>query len=350
MKTSASKIIDANYCKMRYYLKHVLHEKADRLSVYEKGIVIHDLIRNFWKRLGTAEEVSKKSSKKKYSNSEEFAEYAGDKWMQRVTAAEKSGKLITWRFDNEKWVFRATIPKICMHLFPILFARGEPLFSELPFDFVFGNKEFSGRIDEIRLENGKVKIIDYKSGWPWMGEMKVKTDPQLTLYNPGLCSLCYSNPDIARPLGLEDRLRGNIKIPMYIDPGFEEQFFMVEAPYYIKQIEEGLLNRDSPKIILPTHRTEKHFSELIGMVETIQRLIDKGEVYPERGAKCESCDVKHPCEKKLNDGGEGFSYDKKGQMFFGFAIPRYARKEENKNRNEKKLQPTLGLRRDRVKK
>ena len=350
MKASASMIADANFCLMRPYLKKVMGEKPERLSVYEKGTLLHELVENFWNFLGTEEEVSKKRAKKKYSNADEFAKYAKGKWWQRVKIAEESKKSqpISWRSKEEKHIFGATIPKICFYLFPELIKRGKPLFSELTFSFVLGDIKFRGRIDEIRLEDGKVKIIDYKSGSPWMGEIKVETDPQLTLYNLAVCCFCYSNKRMAKALGLENRLMSDVKDPVYIDPEFEEQFFMIEAPYDIQKVESGLLKREMPKIILPTHRTEKHLFDLIAMTKTIQTIFDTGLIYPQRGS-CDYCDVKYPCLRKLETQGRGFLADKKGNRFFSFAVPEFAREEEEPV-PKIKLQSTLGLRRYRLKK
>ena len=65
----------ANYCIMSFYLKYELHKKGARLPVYAKGSLLHNVAENFWRNLGTEEEVAKKTSHKKYSNHEGFKKY-----------------------------------------------------------------------------------------------------------------------------------------------------------------------------------------------------------------------------------------------------------------------------------
>ncbi len=325
---TASDIADANYCMMRLWLKKIKGEKSKRLSVYEKGSLLHDIIKKFWDRLGTSEEAPKKRGEKRYSNAEEFADYVQRKWMQRVIGARESKNPILWRFEDEEWVIKHNLLGISHALFDILCEEGKPEFSELKFRFLIGNREFRGRIDDVRKRNGKVVIRDYKSGNPWMKDIKINNDPQLTLYNVGLCSCCYSNEGIARRLGLEDEVKRFMGHPFYINPNFELEYFMVEAPYYREQLKRKEWKR-SPEIILPTKRREEHFFELLKMVDGIKKTIDTGEIYPERGDKCGNCDVNDSCEKELDKVGKGSEIDGKGQFFLSFALPVYIKKEED---------------------
>lgn len=66
IKWSATRINVANYCRMRYYLNYVDSDKPKplRLSAYVRGSLLHALIDNFWDKLGTPDEVAKKSSGK----------------------------------------------------------------------------------------------------------------------------------------------------------------------------------------------------------------------------------------------------------------------------------------------
>jgi hypothetical protein len=319
---------------MRYYLRHVEKESSLRLSAYAKGTLLHELIEHFWSKLGSEEEVAKKTSKKKYSNAEEFAKYAKGLWMRTVIASENSKNPIQWGYNNEKWVINSELSDICTPLYPILLEEGKPIFKEIPFDFLIEGKRFRGRIDYIRIRDEKIVIGDYKSGKPWMGEMKLNNDPQLTFYNIGLCSLCCSDDEIAEKLGLREKRKEFMGKPIYINPDFDEEFFMIEAPAF------NLKKNHSINVINSTTRKDEHFFELLNMINGIEKAVSEGEIYPERGRKCDYCDMKYSCEKRLNRVGSGHLEDKTGQGFFSFAIPLYARDQEqlkDKNIGQKRI-------------
>ena len=318
---TASRIDIANYCRMRYYLRYVEREASLRLSAYVKGTLLHDLIENFWNKLGAEEEVAKKSSGKKYSNEKEFSKYAKGLWMRTVIASQNSKNPIQWSYDNEQWVINSELADICTPLYSTLLKEGKPIFSEIGFDFLIEGKRFRGRIDDVRIRDGKIVIRDYKSGRPWIGEMKLNNDPQLTFYNIGLCSLC-SQDEIAEKLGMREKRKEFMGNPVYICPDFVEEFFMIEAPAF------NLKKKHSLSVLNQTTRRDEHFFELLNMIDGIEKAVSEGEIYPERGRKCDYCDVKYACEKRLDKVGTGRLEDKTGQGFFSFAIPAYAREKE----------------------
>ena len=318
---TASRIDIANYCRMRYYLKYVEKESSLRLSAYAKGTLLHDLIENFWNKLGSEEEVAKKSSGKKYSNGEQFTKYSQGLWMKTVIASKNSKNPIHWSYENEQWVMNSELADICPSLYQILLKEDKPVLSEVRFDFLIKGKRFRGRIDDVRIREGKIVIRDYKSGKPWMGEMKLNNDPQLTFYNIGLCSLC-SQDEIAEKLGLKEERKRFMGNPIYISPNFIEEFFMIEAPAF------NLKKNHSVNVLNQTTRRDEHFFELLNMINGIEKAVSEGEIYPERGRKCDYCDMKNTCEKRLEKTLAGHLEDKTGQGFFSFAIPAYARKDE----------------------
>ncbi len=326
---TATRINAANYCRMQYYLRYIEGEKPLKLSAYVKGSFLHSIIEKFWEKLGTEEEVAKKSSGKKYSNAEEFAKYSQGLWMKQLIAARHSEEKVVWRYQGEEYAAHSNLPSVCVPLFHFLTNEGPPLFSEIEFDFVAENTRFRGRIDDIRIRDGRVIIRDYKSGRPWLGEMKVSNDPQLTIYNAGLCSLCVSDDEIAGKLGLMEKRAGFMKDFHYIFPDFIEQFFMIEAPALnAKRDSQGNRKFHPLKTIHETRRRDEHFNELLKLIQGIEKAVSDGEIYPERGRKCDDCDLKYACEKRLNQVGTGHLEDKTGQGFFSFAIPAYARTEE----------------------
>lgn len=357
IKWSATRINVANYCRMRYYLNYVDPDKPKplRLSAYVRGSLLHGLIENFWDKMGTPEEVSKKSSKKKYCDAESFSSYAQGKWQGIIFAddsvkekynayfsqgnsdeAEKiKSHLIYWKNSQEKWTIKSGLKRECIPLFSYLLNEGRPLFSELKFDFVLNNRRFTGRLDEVRKRDGKVIIRDYKSGNPWVGDEKKYFDPQLTMYNVSLCSLCYDDRAFAEKLGLEsslvDKFMGH---PMYINPDFQVEFFMIDA---LGIDPSNPKIHDIPPVIVSSDRKDAHFFEVIKMIEGIEESIRTKNIYPERGRKCDSCDLKSPCRDKLNDVRAGTLVDKRGQQYFNFATPLFIQKEEKPAFNQRKF-------------
>lgn len=317
-------------------MNYVEKEKPLNLSAYAKGSVLHDLIEHFWERIGRSEEVVKSGrSPARYSNAEEFADYARRKWFQRCIMSENSGRQIAWSFGNEQWVIAKNMENICHHLFPVLLEEGQPLLSEVPFEFRLLGKIFRGKIDEVRLRNGKPVVRDYKSGKPYMGEMKLDFDPQLTIYNVAIGAMISQDREFAKTLGLESRINDFMGNVSYTVPELEQEFFMVEAPFENhRRREEG---KEELQIIHSTTRTDNHFLEVIKMIDSVQERINQGQIVAERGHKCDYCDLKHACKKRLEDIGIGFYEDRQGQFNLEFVVPDFAKKNpESKTKRRKK--------------
>ncbi|MEM3113150.1 MAG: PD-(D/E)XK nuclease family protein [Candidatus Pacearchaeota archaeon] len=389
VKWSASRIDVANYCRMRYWLKYVEHAPESILPAFPKGSLLHNIIvggenengekENFWTRLGnTGDLVKVERSKRgevkkyhyrgkaKYHDAKSFALYAMGKWSQILFRDDKlrrdikkktySGKeledaekkLIAWRDENHPWEIRNQIGEIAEQLFDILIDEGKPFDTELAFDFVLRNLYFaenpknlfnlwfSGRIDEVRLRDGKVVIRDYKSGNPFIDQMKVKHDLQLTLYNAGLCSLVIKDDNLAEKLGLLEkrenymgRRKDYMGNPIFIDNEFEEEFFMIEAPFVAKKMLEknpDVRPTNLPKILHKSVRRNEHFFELMRMIKGTEESVNSGIIYAERGRKCDLCSFKYSCEKKLEDALGGGPKEDNGQELFDFVGATYGKK------------------------
>jgi hypothetical protein len=76
---------------------------------------------------------------------------------------------------------------------------------------------------------------------------------------------------------------------------------------------------------------------LLKMIDGIEKAVNQGEIYPERGRKCDYCDMKYSCEKRLERTRAGHLEDKTGQSFFSFMIPAYAREEKPEDKQKKFL-------------
>jgi len=334
---SATKVNIANFCTMRYYIIYGLHEKSLRLSAYVFGSELHNLIENFWKRLGSPDEVistSKKFKDKKYFDQESFSKYLEGRWKRTIIADKHAKNKITWNNKAQPWTLLDKLRKLSFPLYDYLINKPKPLFAEFPFDFIADNKRFKGRIDEIRLEGDKIIIRDYKSGNPWVGEMKLKHDPQLTLYNAGLCAKLREDRNFARKFNLDGKVEEFMEGRQFVSPNLELEFFMIEA-----------LSIDSKKVkyapnpVNKTRRDDNHFFEILKMVEGIKKSVSQGNVYPEYGQKCDFCDVRFRCDEESKKIGQDYMANKQGNLFLPFALPDYIKKDTEKKRdpNQKRI-------------
>ncbi len=328
--TSATQINTANYCTFRFYLRYFKGVKPLRLSAYVKGSLLHSLVEHFWDRLGTEEEAMSKSSKfkdKKYFDAESFAKYAKGKWNSIIIADEKrkEGEKIHWSYDSEKWIILNKMQDLCVPLFNYKINEPTPQtrFIEEPFSFYLGEKRFKGFIDEISFIDDKIRILDYKSGNPWVGEMKLKHDPQLTLYAAGLCARLRDDRNFARQFNLENKIEEYMEGQEFISPKIEVGFCMIEAlginPEKFKSV---------PKPVIISQRNDNHFLEVLKMVEGAKKRCIEGNVYPERGKKCDSCDIKYKCDEELEKVNKGELIENTGQLEFAFSMPDYIRRED----------------------
>ena len=80
------------------------------------------------------------------------------------------------------------------------------------------------------------------------------------------------------------------------------------------------------------------------MFYRIKEALSSGNINPERGNKCNFCDVKKPCENRIDKVNRGL-IDKTGQRFFSIATPLYAKERYDKKKRDPD-QKTLGFKRN----
>ena len=330
---SPTRISMANSCGMRYFLRYMAKEPSLRFSVYAKGSVLHSLIENFWSKLAKpGEQVSRTGKGPRYSNSDEFADYAKRMWQRTCIMSENSDHPISWRFEDEQWFMANDIRDICYPLFPVLLEEDRPVFSEPRFKFAAFGKLFGGRIDHGRMEDGEIVVRDYKSGSPFMGKMKLSHDPQLTIYNAALVARVRENPELAREYGLERLTQEDSENPVYVDPSLKLEYFMIEAPK--KNQERAEMGREPLPIIQSTTRSNKDFFEIVDMIDRIEENMRTGNVSFEWGDKCNYCDMKVACEKKAEEVDQGPFTDRRDQLFLDFAVPSFAKQAKDKKQKK----------------
>ena len=167
-------------------------------------------------------------------------------------------------------------------------------------------------------KDGKIIIRDYKSGRPWMGEMKLDYSPQLTLYNIAVGAICFGNEEFARKLSMGEKRKRFMGNPIWANQDFQLELYMTDSFYIPKDAKTTAAN--------PIHKTirkNEHFFMLLKMIEETEYAVQKGNISPDWGRKCDSCDMKHPCKGTLDNINKPYLEKKTGQRFFDFAIPSF---------------------------
>jgi len=161
---------------------------------------------------------------------------------------------------------------------------------------------FNGRIDSILYGP---KIRDIKSGHRTPGDMKLKYDPQFTLYALALGCLCNQNKEFAKSIGVSEeeakQWGGN---PIYLSDkiGLEYLLTMKDEIYEMK--------RDDIK-----------FYDFMEMISGMERQFELGNVFPERGRLCDHCEINKECDKVTKKLGGRAVTDPQIKIF-GDAMPR----------------------------
>ncbi len=161
---SYSQIDTFNMCPMHYKAKYILRIPVPQSSAQSFGTSIHATLRDFYKSLIESGKASQK----------ELLELLQKNWINEGYLSRVHEK--NMRSKGEKilkdFFTKSFSPKIL------------PIALELPFQFRLGDKlRIGGRIDRIdKLSEGRVEIIDYKTGVNNLDEKKLSQNLQLTVY------------------------------------------------------------------------------------------------------------------------------------------------------------------------
>lgn len=282
-------IDEATYCRKKWYLIHRLGVKKPITGSMAKGIIIHR----------AAEYAYKKSPETgrfvlRYHSAEDFANaIAGKKkekghgrsggwWNLIVGRGTIQGKKINWKDDVEPWTLREEIWKMCYNLYEIFSKEPAPIYTEYKIpEFEICGLRFNGRIDQLLYGP---KIIDIKSGYRVPNEMKLKYDPQFTLYCLAVGCLCHTDKKFAESLGVsEEEAREWGGNPIYLSEKIEMEYLM---PLEKKRLQ---MKRDDIK-----------FYDFIDTIWGLQTDFEEGRVYSERGRLCDYCEINKACDDITN--------------------------------------------------
>lgn len=163
---SYSQIQTFDICPLHYKLRYILKVPASQTSAQSFGTSVHGSLRDFF--------IKAKTEKLKKDDILPILEKT---WINEGYLSKA----------HEKAAFLNAKKMLLKYLDENFSLANLPLNLEMPFQFFLKNGKQSikvgGRVDRIdKLENGKIEIIDYKTGGNIPDEKKLAKDLQLTFY------------------------------------------------------------------------------------------------------------------------------------------------------------------------
>ncbi len=164
---SYSQIDTFNTCPMHYKAKYILRIPVPQTSAQSFGTTIHATLRDFYQLLLAGSKTTEKG----------LLELFKKNWINEGYSSK----------DHEKQMF-AKGETVLKNFFKNAFdPKHLPISLEMPFQFSIGEQNNSlrigGKIDRIdRLNNGKIEILDYKTGANLPDEKELDKNFQLTVY------------------------------------------------------------------------------------------------------------------------------------------------------------------------
>ena len=154
-------------CPLHYKLRYIMNVPSSPAPALSYGISVHSTLRDFTQQIKDGAKITAENIKELLKNNWVKQGYQGKTHEEK--AYQQAEKML---FD----VAGKTITE-----------KPNTIAIELPFNFWLNKKEGSlkvgGRIDRIdKLPDGRIEIIDYKTGHNVPTEKKVKEDFQLSFY------------------------------------------------------------------------------------------------------------------------------------------------------------------------
>lgn len=150
-------------CPLHYKLRYLLNMPSPASPALSYGSSVHNTLRDFFQRLKN-DEVKDSNLIKELLKTNWISLGYSSKVHEEQTYKQAEAMLIRIAEEN-------------------IMKKPDVLALETPFNFWLGKLKVGGRIDRIDLRSdGKIEIIDYKTGKNIPSEKKVKEDLQLSLY------------------------------------------------------------------------------------------------------------------------------------------------------------------------
>ncbi|HZQ29894.1 MAG TPA: ATP-dependent DNA helicase [Patescibacteria group bacterium] len=160
---SYSQIQTFEICPLHYKLRYILKIPTPQTSAQSFGTSIHSTLRDFYMEHLKGQKLKPQDALAMLERN--WINEGYDNKHDETKSYERGKKLISSyierNFDEKKL----------------------PLALEFPFQFMLDDLKIGGRIDRIdALDNGKIEVIDYKTGRNMPDEKKLAIDQQLNVY------------------------------------------------------------------------------------------------------------------------------------------------------------------------
>ncbi len=150
-------------CPLHYKLRYILHIPTAPSSALSYGVSMHSALRDLTLAIMAKRDIS----------TENIREILKKNWISLGYAS----KIHETSAYNQAEIMLADFAKKTLQ------EKRDTIAVELPFNFWLNKIKIGGRIDRIdRLYDGRIEIIDYKTGINVPSEKKVKEDFQLSFY------------------------------------------------------------------------------------------------------------------------------------------------------------------------
>jgi DNA helicase II / ATP-dependent DNA helicase PcrA len=160
---SYSQLQTFQMCPLHYKLRYLLQVPTPTSPALNYGMSVHNTLRDFCQKIRQKEAVTDRTMTELFKQNWIRGGYAGKTHEEKAfTQAEKMLGLFALDYLEKKY---------------------DTVAIELPFQFRLKTLKAGGRIDRIdRLPDGRIEIIDYKTGGTLPDKKKLKEDLQLTFY------------------------------------------------------------------------------------------------------------------------------------------------------------------------
>lgn len=160
---SYSQIQTYQMCPLHYKLRYILHVPTIPTAALSYGVSVHNSLRDFTERVLAKETLTP----------EKMTTLLKEHWIRSGYTSR----------NHEEQTFNQAETMLMRFADSYLREKSETIAIEIPFQFPLGKIKAGGRIDRIdKLPDGKIEVIDYKTGSNIPDAKKLRDDLQLTFY------------------------------------------------------------------------------------------------------------------------------------------------------------------------
>jgi DNA helicase-2/ATP-dependent DNA helicase PcrA len=160
---SYSQIQAFDMCPMHYKMRYILKLPSQPVAALSFGISMHNVLKDYYQALINKETM----------NQSVLENILKNRWIREGYQSKMHEETA---FVHAKEILENYVKENANQ-------TRLPVALELPFQYSISNLKVLGRIDRIDMtEDGKIEIIDYKTGENLPDEKKLKTNLQLTMY------------------------------------------------------------------------------------------------------------------------------------------------------------------------